>query len=121
VDITPVNKIRKLLSLHETCDSVYTEREIAYCQRRKATSHQHFAARFAAKEAVLKALGSGLRGTIKWTDIEVITEGSGKPAVRLHGAALQAALDANVDYVLVSLSHCEEYAIAQAVAVQDAG
>lgn len=94
-------------------ERVYTEQEIAYCQR-KANPWQSFAARFAAKEAVSKALGTGI-GPVGLTEIEIVNAKNGQPGVRLHGKAQELAVSRNIQRVHVSLSHSEAYAIATAV------
>lgn len=92
---------------------VYTEKEIGYCQRKK-NPWQSFAARFAAKEAVSKAMGTGL-GKIGLTDIEVVNSASGQPQIVLHGAAEAYAQAHGILRVHISLSHSEAYAIATAI------
>ena len=94
-------------------ERVYTEREIAYCQRKK-NPWQSFAARFAAKEAVSKALGTGI-GPVGLTEIEIVNEKNGQPGVYLHGKAQALAASRNIQRVHISLSHSEAYAIATAV------
>jgi holo-[acyl-carrier protein] synthase len=98
---------------------VFTEREVRYCQARKRAT-EHFAARWAAKEAVLKALGTGWRRGLGWTDIEVRTEASGRPQVLLCGAAKDIAQSLRVGDILLSLAHCRAYATAYALAVRGA-
>ena len=92
---------------------VYTEEEIRYCQRKK-NPWQSFAARFAAKEAVSKALGTGI-GKIGLTDIEVQNQSTGQPQIVLHGAAQIFAQAHGIKRVHISLSHSEVYAIATAI------
>lgn len=121
VDLVPVARIDRLI--HEQPDiltSVFTERELAYCagKRRRA---EHLAARFAAKEAVLKALGTGLGQNMAWTDIEVVNDLAGRPAARLHGVVAALATRLGVQSLDISLSHTPELAIAQAVVVFDTG
>jgi holo-[acyl-carrier protein] synthase len=96
---------------------VYTEREIRHCQSRPRST-ELFAARWAAKEAVLKCLGLGRRRGLSWTDIEVRTDGGGKPQVMLCGAAKDIAQAQRVGDILLSLAHCRAYATAYAVAVR---
>jgi holo-[acyl-carrier protein] synthase len=96
---------------------VYTEREIRYCQARKRAI-EHFAARWAAKEAILKSLNAGWRRGLAWTDLEVRVDAAGKPQVFLAGAAKDLALALRVGDVLLSLSHCRAYATAYALAVR---
>ena len=88
-------------------DRVYTPGEIAYCRERPP----NLAARFAAKEATMKALGTGVRG-VGWKDIEVVRHQSGAPAIRLEGRAKTRAEALGVEEISVSLSHSREYAVA---------
>lgn len=94
-------------------ERVYTANEIAYC-RRKKNAWQSFAARFAAKEAVSKALGTGI-GPVGLMEIEILNTENGQPKVVLHGKALELAADRNIQQVHISLSHSEAYAMATAV------
>jgi holo-[acyl-carrier protein] synthase len=94
---------------------VYTAHEIQYCQSRKLAT-QHFAARWAAKEAVLKALGTGWRKGISWRDIEVHNDPGGRPSVAIHGGALEVVEQLGIIDVHISLSHCRSHATAYAVA-----
>ena len=94
-------------------ERVYTANEIAYC-RRKKNAWQSFAARFAAKEAVSKAFGTGI-GPVGLMEIEILNTENGQPKVVLHGKALQLAADRNIQRVHISLSHSEAYAMATAV------
>ncbi len=98
---------------------VYTAREIQYCQARKAAM-QHFAGRWAAKEAVLKALGTGWVRGISWRDVEVVTSPGGKPRIELHGGALEVGRRLGVAEVLISISHCRTHATAYALALAPA-
>ena len=91
----------------------FTPTEIAYCTA-KAFPSRHFAARFAAKEAVVKALPFPWEGPIPWRLVEIVNEADGKPVVRLAGGVLAAARRAGVGVVRVSLSHCDEFATATA-------
>ena len=90
---------------------VYTELELAYCRGRIP----ELAARFAAKEAVTKALGTGIRG-LAWREMEILADPLGKPLVRLHGRALERAARIELTEFAVSLSHSREYAVAMVVA-----
>ncbi len=90
--------------------------EIAYCQSMKFPE-LHFAARFAAKEAVSKAFGTGIGKQLGWRDIEICKRDNGEPFVQLHGKGLELARARGVAEVLVSLSHCKDYAAANAVLV----
>ena len=111
-DLVEVSRIENLLRENEALQqSVFTQEELRY-SRRKHYPFQHFAARFAAKEAVFKALGSGLSGDLDWRDVEVRNERSGKPILRLSGTTAIKANDLGVVDSFVSMSHTEQYAIA---------
>ena len=118
IDIAEVERIGQLVETHEQfLTRVYTEQEINYCIKKK-NKYQHFAARFAAKESVLKALGVGLSGDIKWTDIEVVHESSGRPKINTYGAVRKIVEQRKIKEILVSLSHTSLYAIASAQLVK---
>jgi holo-[acyl-carrier protein] synthase len=115
-DIVAVSRIAALISAR---GSVFLERwftpvEIAYCTA-KAVPSRHFAARFAAKEAVVKALPVVWEGPPPWRSVEIENEAGGKPVVRLSGDLLAAAQRAGVEAVRISMSHCDEYATAIAM------
>jgi holo-[acyl-carrier protein] synthase len=95
---------------------VYTEREIRYCQARKRTL-EHFAGRWAAKEAILKAIGTGWTKGICWTDLEVRNDQGGQPKVLVRGGAKDAAIARGIGDILISISHCRTYATAYALAL----
>jgi holo-[acyl-carrier protein] synthase len=90
---------------------VYTAREIAYC-RRKKNSAESLAARFAAKEAAAKALGTGISRGIAWLDLEVVRQPSGKPTLQLSGRAAQRAKQLGVATISLSLTHSKDIALA---------
>ena len=90
--------------------------EIAYCQKMKFPA-LHFAARFAAKEAISKAFGTGIGRELGWRDMEICRQDSGEPFVCLHDKGIVLARERGVVKIFVSLSHCKEYAAAHAVAV----
>ncbi|MBE2286862.1 MAG: holo-ACP synthase [Prosthecobacter sp.] len=114
IDLVEVSRIREMLEKHgrRFTERTFTPDEIAYCSA-CADPAMHYAARFAAKEAVAKALGTGLwaEGVI-WTDIEVVRDPNGRPSIRLHGAARQHAGSGTC---LVSLTHTRELAMAQVI------
>lgn len=112
-DIIAVSRIRASIGRHgkSFLDKVFTETEQAYCLRYKDAA-PHFAGRFAAKEAIVKALGTGFRNGITWLDIEIMNDDAGKPCVSLSDTIL---LQFNEPNVLISISHCREYATAVAV------
>jgi holo-[acyl-carrier protein] synthase len=93
---------------------VFTEEEILYCQS-KANRVERFAARFAAKEAAMKALGTGWSRGIRWRDIEVVRQPGGRPTIKFHGIAAEFASKLNVRNVALSLSHTPEQAIASVI------
>ena len=99
---------------------VFTEREIRYCQERKRAV-EHFAGRWAAKEAVLKALGMGWRRGMALTDVEVRNEAGGRPQVHLCGAVKDAAQNRRVGDILLTIAHCRAYATAYALALRGSG
>jgi len=101
-------------------DRVFTQREQAYAAERPRRRIEHLAARFAAKEAALKALGTGWRGGIAWTDVEVVSEASGAPSLHVQGEAARIARQRGVGAWLVSLSHVESMAIATVLALRGA-
>jgi holo-[acyl-carrier protein] synthase len=95
---------------------VFTPHEVEYCSARKAST-QHYAGRWAAKEAVLKAMGTGWSRGISWKDIEVRSDESGKPSIRLGGGAREACEKLGVAEMFISISHCRSHATAYALAV----
>jgi holo-[acyl-carrier protein] synthase len=119
VDIVAVARVARLATEDaRALDEVFTPDELAYC-RRRPRSHEHLAARFAAKEAVLKAFGTGIGKRMRWTDVEILKERSGRPLVRLHGEVAAWAKRRGLAAVDVSLSHSAGLAVAQAVSVWD--
>lgn len=95
---------------------VFTPREIEFCSARKAAT-QHYAGRWAAKEAVLKALGTGWTPSISWRDIEIRSEGNGASTVALAGGARAVCERAGIARMLISISHCRTHAMAYALAL----
>jgi holo-[acyl-carrier protein] synthase len=117
-DIVETSRIEQMIERHGELflDRVYTPHEVGYCSVRKAAP-QHYAGRWAAKEAVLKALGTGWARGIRWRDVEVRNEIGGKPFIHLDGGALDASRRLGIEQVLISISHCQAYATAYAIAV----
>ena len=95
-------------------DRVFTQAERDYCLP-KRQAIQHLAGRFAAKEAVLKVLGTGWVGGIAWTDVEIRNEPSGQPKVHLSGECLRIARQIGLGEILLSISHVKSHAIASAI------
>ena len=98
---------------------VFTEAEIEYCHSMKYPA-RHLAARFAAKEAVSKAFGTGIGENMGWKEIEVKRKATGEPYIRLHGAARLHADQLKVTEVFASLSHSDNYSVANAVVTAEA-
>jgi holo-[acyl-carrier protein] synthase len=121
-DIVPVGRIAALMRDRGAAflERWFTTREIDYCAS-KAVPSRHFAARFAAKEAVAKALPVAWDGPLPWQYIEIVIGPRGAPSVSLSGAVLDAAAEARVGDIRVSLSHCDEYATAIAVVAVSGG
>lgn len=115
-DIIEIERIKLAIQAGEGRFSarVFTIGEIAYCQGKK-NPYPSFAARFAAKEAVLKALGCGFSG-VRWQDIEVVKQ-DGAPGIELRGRALELARERGINRVMISLSHSDSHAVAYAVAL----
>ncbi len=113
IDIIEIDRIRRALKRRpRMAERLFTERERAYCGRRKDPA-PHYAARFAAKEAAAKALGRWLR----WQEVEVINDARGRPTLVLSGEAAQLARIAEGGRTLVSLSHGADYAVAAVMLV----
>ncbi|MFL2867006.1 MAG: holo-ACP synthase [Pirellulaceae bacterium] len=117
-DIIECLRIAKMIEKHGELflNRVYTRSEIAYCSSRKG-ANQSYAGRWAVKEAVLKAMGTGWSRGIRWKDIEVVTDLTGKPSVAIHGVAKEICDELGISEVLISLSHCRSHATATAIAV----
>lgn len=113
-DIVSVPRIARLMAGQGFLQRCFTPGEIAYCSG-KARPEQHFAARFAAKEAVLKVLRCPWDGPPQWRCAEVVCDDTGAPGIVLTGRLLERARSCDVRAVSVSLSHCTDYATATAV------
>ncbi|HEV8458766.1 MAG TPA: holo-ACP synthase [Methylomirabilota bacterium] len=121
VDLAQIRRLRRVVERWDDrfLRRVFTEDEIAYCRRRRDPI-PHLAARFAAKEATLKALGTGLRMGIKWQELEVRRERGQAPVMVLSGRCRALAQAKGAGSVLLSLSHDGDYAMAQAMLIGDA-
>ena len=117
IDLVEVARIADLTARHgdRFLRRVFTADELAYAQCRPKRRFEHLAARFAAKEAVVKVLGTGRRFGIAWHEIEVVREPTGRPTVALHGAAAEQADRAGVRQWHLSLSHVATHATASAI------
>lgn len=119
IDGVAVARLKRVVADDERRQAtLFTERELAYC-RGKRRCYEHMAARFAAKEAVLKAFGTGISQRMRWTDVEVVNDPSGRPRVRLGGAVASFAERHGLQDLDVSLTHTEDLAFAHAVSVWD--
>lgn len=115
-DIIEVYRIRQTLErTPRFADRVFTENEREYCESRGAAAAQSYAARFAAKEAFLKALRTGWRGKITWRDIEVRNDDSGAPFLEISGEADRILDSLGANKIHLSISHTTEHAIANVV------
>lgn len=112
-DLCEVDRLRQSLERFGArfTARVFTAAEVAYCEA-KANQAERYAARFAAKEAGMKALGTGWTGAIRWHDFEVVNEAGGRPRLRLHGAAAEHAARLGARHVHLSLTHARTMALA---------
>jgi holo-[acyl-carrier protein] synthase len=117
-DIIECLRIAQMIERHGELflNRVYTPHEIEYCSARKAAT-QHYAGRFAAKEAILKALGTGWTRGITWGDMEIRNDFGGKPRVLLGGEAREQCVQQGIKQILISISHCRTHATAYALAL----
>jgi len=116
IDIVEVYRIRETLArTPRFTERVYTEAEQAYCDSKGAAAAQSYAGRFAAKEAFLKALKTGWRGKLQWTDMEILNDEAGAPTLRLTGEAQQMLEAMGVTHVHLSISHTTEHAVAHVI------
>lgn len=117
IDIVETARIRRMADQHgqHFLDRVFTPAEQAYCAANHKRKYEHLSGRFAAKEAVLKVLGTGWRGGIAWTDIEVVKEPSGQPRIVLSGECQRIANKLGINQWHLSISHIETHATASAI------
>jgi holo-[acyl-carrier protein] synthase len=120
VDVVEIERIGSLLEQYDQrfAEKVFTEAESKYCDAQR-DPRPHYAARFAAKEAVAKAFGTGIGEHLNWTDMEILRDSMGAPSLRLSGAG-EAFAEANgITEVKISLTHAKLYAAANALACCD--
>ncbi|MCZ6836616.1 MAG: holo-ACP synthase [Planctomycetota bacterium] len=119
IDLVDVKRIRDMVERHgqRFLDRCFTKVEQAYCDDAPRRRFEHYAARFAAKEAALKVLGTGLRDGIAWTDLEIVREPSGKPKLVVSGRCAEIATEQGIDHWMISLSHTETLATAMALGI----
>lgn len=119
VDIVEVRRITQALQGGDAmAKRVFTKAELDYCWERK-NRYQHFAGRFAAKEAALKALGTGWQEGIRWKDVEVVPGERGKPEVNFYGKAKEFLEASGAQRAIVTITHAREYAVAAVVLDSD--
>jgi holo-[acyl-carrier protein] synthase len=120
IDIVETARIRRLCEDHAEhfLDRVFTPAEQQYCKTNPKRLYEHLAGRFAAKEAVLKVLGTGWRGKIAWTDIEIQRNPNGQPNIALTGECELIAKNLGITRWHISISHIETHATASAIGVK---
>ncbi len=117
-DIIEIERIKQSIEDKKTGEAfkqrVYTQKEIDYCESKKTQKYQHYAARFAAKEATFKAISEQLNDkySISWKNIEVLNNEQGRPKIKITGVDLKSIEDLDL-----SISHCKEYAVANVTAI----
>ena len=116
VDITEVDRIQSAIETagERFLRRIYTPAERAYCEQFK-NKYERFAGRFAAKEAAMKALGTGWRRGVRWVDFEVVREAGGRPTISLAGAAREIAAQLGVHRISLSITHTSAQALAQVI------
>ena len=113
VDLCEVGRIKDAIARHgrRFVERIYTDREIAYAES-KANLYERYAARFAAKEAAMKAIGTGWHGGVRWRDFEVTNLPSGRPTLQFHGKAAEYAKKLGVQNISLSITHTSVQAMA---------
>ena len=116
VDMEEVSRIREVISRHGRIflDRIFTSAEVAYCERHRDPA-ERYAARFAAKEATMKALGTGWSKGVRWRDIEVTRKPGGRPTIVLHGIAREHADQLGARHLSLSLTHTGNFALAEVI------
>jgi holo-[acyl-carrier protein] synthase len=116
LDIAEVDRIEAAITRYggPFIERLFTPAEVAYCEKHK-NRFERYAARFAAKEAAMKALGTGWRHGVRWRDIEVTREASGKPTLRLEGVAREFADRLGVRNIALTITHSGNLALAQVI------
>lgn len=110
-DIIEIERIKQSIERYEEKfkENIFTENEVKYCEGHKAQKYQHYAARFAAKEAIFKAISKKINSNYSWTDFEILNNEKGKPEVFLKNQIEE------IESIDISVSHCKEYATAMVV------
>ncbi len=117
IDVCEIGRVRQAVERHgdRFLRRIFTAAELGYCQGKRHSAVESLAARFAAKEATAKALGTGIASGLRWQDIEVVRPPDGRPTLVLHGAAAERAAAMGVTAMHLSLSHGQAIAIASVV------
>ena len=117
IDMVDCDRLGRSVARHgrRFLERIFTPAELEYCEGRKRCM-EHLAGRFAVKEAVMKVLGTGWRGGIAWTDIEVRNDPLGKPEVHLTGRCRELADEMGLEKILISITHTDSQAVASAIA-----
>ncbi len=120
IDIVDTKRIEESLSQggDRLIDRIFTRKERTYCAKMRNPA-PHYAARFAAKEAIAKAFGTGIGEKLNWTDMEILRDSLGKPYVVLTGVGKAFAEERGITQIMISLSHSDQHAAANAVAICD--
>ena len=120
-DIVEVDRIAKMIIDHgdHFLERVFTPGEIAHCQPRREPA-PHYAGRWAAKEAVMKVLGTGFTNEVGWAEIEIKVKPSGQPYIELHGITRATAERMGIQQILITISHTSHYATATAIGMGNA-
>jgi len=116
IDVAEVRRIREVIESQKDrfLHRVYTENEIAYCEQFR-NKYERYAGRFAAKEAAMKALGTGWSRGVRWVDVEVVRQRGGRPTISLKGQARTIADSLGVKNIALSITHTADQAIAQVI------
>jgi holo-[acyl-carrier protein] synthase len=116
IDIAEIDRIEQAIARHgrHFLERVFTPREIEYAESHLKKA-ERYAGRFAAKEAAMKALGTGWRRGVRWVDIEVLRQDSGRPTLELRGAALEQAQQMGVKHISLSITHSGNLAVAEVI------
>ena len=116
-DIIEISRIKESIEKYgqSFLDRIYSPREIEYCEKKGNVKYQHYAARFASKEAVAKMFGTGFNGAFEWKEIEVLNDDLGKPQINLYNGAKRMFDEEKLEKIEISISHCKEYAVAMVI------
>ena len=122
IDVIEVDRIRKMLADHgpRFVERTYTAAEVAYAER-ETRQAEVYAGRFAAKEAVMKVLGTGWRRGVAFAEIEILQKPTGEPYVALHGRTAEVALERGIARIWITITHIASVAMASAIGVDEQG